>query len=211
MKTRNLSLFMLFAAWALVLSGCNKTENADEENVGMANPASVYCEENGWILKLEEGSWICMFEDGSYCEEWSYKNGECQPGDIMYNTIDDDEFIDDVVQKIDWNGSSKIYSHDELQAAVDTINNYVDSEMEIAIEMQEIFYQWDEESAAQLDYCKSLDSEIDECVVFKTNFYIPDQNVMMAWAFEPDSTITGYEWYLGRTNGGEWKILTMWF
>jgi hypothetical protein len=33
----------------------------------------------------------------------------------------------------------------------------------------------------------------------------------MAWAFEPNKTITGYEWYLGRVKGGEWKILTSGF
>jgi hypothetical protein len=31
-----------------------------------------------------------MFEDGSYCEERAYKNGECQPGEIIYNTVEDE-------------------------------------------------------------------------------------------------------------------------
>ena len=46
--------------------------------------------------------------------------------------------------------------------------------------MQEIFYQGDEESANQLDYCKELNPEVDECVFFKTNFFIPEQDAAMA-------------------------------
>jgi hypothetical protein len=30
-----------------------------------------------------------MFEDGSYCEEWAYYRGECQPGEIIYNTVEE--------------------------------------------------------------------------------------------------------------------------
>lgn len=205
MKTKTLGLVALLAASVLTLAGCGKTEAPVEnpdENAEIANPAAVYCEENGWTLNLEE--WLCMFDDGSYCEEWSYQRWECQPGEIMYNTISDDEFIDDVEQKADWNWTSEIYSDEDLQAAVDKIVNYFD----VKVEMQEIFYQGDEESASQLDYCKELNPEIDECAFFKTNFYIPQQDAVMAWAFEPDTTLTDYEWYLGRTAGGEWNVLT---
>jgi putative hemolysin len=45
------------AIGALTLAGCNKSntpvENPEEE-VEIANPASVYCEENGGTLNLEE-------------------------------------------------------------------------------------------------------------------------------------------------------------
>ena len=207
MKTKTFWLVALLAAGVLTLAGCGNNqptvENPDE-NAEIANPASVYCEENGWTLVLEEGAWLCMFADGSYCEEWAYQRWECQPGDMMYNVVPEEEFIDDVEQKADWNGTSEIYSDEDLQAAVDKIVNYFD----IKVEMQEIFYQWDEESANQLDYCKELNPEVDECVFFKTNFFIPEQDAVMAWAFEPDTTLTDYEWYLGRTAGGEWNVLT---
>ena len=208
MKTRNLGLVALLAAGVLTLTGCGKTETPTDENVEIANPASVYCEENGGTLVLEEGSWICIFEDGSYCEEWSFFRNECQPGEIMYNTIDDEGFIDDVEQKTDWNGTSEVYSQEDLQAAVDTIMNTVDNEWQVKVEMQEIFYQWDEESANQLSYCQELNPEVDECVFFKTNFYIPEQEAEMAGAFEPNTTLTDYQWYLGKSNGWEWNVLT---
>ena len=203
MKIKVFGLVALLATGVLTLSGCGKTEAPVEENAEIANPASVYCEENGWTLVLEEWAWLCMFPDGSYCEEWAFMNWECQPGDIMYNTVDDG-YIDDVEQKTDWNWTSEIYSDEDLQSAVDKIVSYFD----VKVEMQEIFYQGDEESANQLDYCKELNPEVDECVFFKTNFFIPEQDAVMAGAFEPNTTITDYEWYLGRTAGWKWNVLT---
>ena len=66
MKAKTLWLVALLAIGCLTLAGCNKSENTE-----IANPASVYCEENWGTLKLEDGSWLCMFNDWSYCEEWS--------------------------------------------------------------------------------------------------------------------------------------------
>jgi len=50
----------------------------------MPNPASLYCEQNGNILKIrtaEDGSQsgVCVFPDGSTCDEWAYFRGECGP------------------------------------------------------------------------------------------------------------------------------------
>lgn len=98
---KKLWLVALLGIWALTLAGCNKNTPVEnpvenlEENVEMANPASVFCEENNGTLNLEE--WLCMFEDGSYCEEWSYQRWECQPGEIIYNTNSEEEIISDEV------------------------------------------------------------------------------------------------------------------
>ena len=99
MKTKTFGLVALLAIGCLALAGCNKTENPDEKNVGMANPASVYCEEQWGTLQIETAedgsqSWICLFKDGSYCEEWSYYRDECQPGEIIYNTVEAEEDYD---------------------------------------------------------------------------------------------------------------------
>lgn len=116
MKTRTLWLVALLAIGALTLAGCNKSttpvENPEEE-VEIANPAAVYCEENGGTLNLEE--WLCMFADGSYCEEWSYQRWECQPGEIFYNTIDD-ENIDFVLPE--WAKTS--LTNEELEEIEET-------------------------------------------------------------------------------------------
>jgi putative hemolysin len=53
-------------------------------DTGLANPASVKCEQDDGELKIldrEEGQvGYCFFTDGSVCEEWAYFRGECAQG-----------------------------------------------------------------------------------------------------------------------------------
>jgi hypothetical protein len=58
-----------------------KAENTTEEStgtvVGIANPASVYCEEQGGKLTIVEDaegnqSGMCKLADGTEVEEWEY-------------------------------------------------------------------------------------------------------------------------------------------
>ena len=64
----------------------------DAQPAGMANPASVYCEEQGNRLAIRNAadgsqSGVCMFPDGSECDEWAYFRGECKSGDMLANSI----------------------------------------------------------------------------------------------------------------------------
>ena len=93
MKAKELGLVALLAAGVLTLAGCGKTETPVEENAEIANPASVYCEENWWTLMLEEWAWLCMFDDGSYCEEWAFYRDECKKWEIIYNTVDEEDYV----------------------------------------------------------------------------------------------------------------------
>jgi len=57
------------------------TPVSNEEVVGLANPASVYCSENSGQLKIitntDGGQFgLCQFADYA-CEEWAYYNGNC--------------------------------------------------------------------------------------------------------------------------------------
>jgi putative hemolysin len=50
----------------------------------MPNPASVYCEEQGYKLEIRIDSdggqiGVCVFLDGSECDEWAYYRNECAP------------------------------------------------------------------------------------------------------------------------------------
>lgn len=199
MKTKTFGLVTLLAAGVLTLAGCGKTEAPAEENVEIANPASVYCEENGWTLLLEEGAWLCMFPDGSYCEEWAFFNGECNPGDIMYNTVD---------EEIPSVSTSEIYSDEDLTAAKDAIMNVIDNEWEVKVEWVELAYAGDDQAVSSLEYCQTLNPEVTECAVFTSSFHIPEQDVMMAGAFEPNTDIDGWNWYLSRNAAGEWEVLS---
>ncbi len=56
----------------------------DMPQIGMSNPASVYCAQNGNKLEIrtaDDGnqSGVCIFPDGSACDEWAYFRGECAP------------------------------------------------------------------------------------------------------------------------------------
>jgi putative hemolysin len=61
-----------------------ETSETDIPQVTMPNPASLYCEQNGYKLEIQTASdgsqsGICTFPDGSACDEWSYFRGECGP------------------------------------------------------------------------------------------------------------------------------------
>lgn len=52
---------------------------------GLPNPASVFCESQGYTLEIREGEGgqygVCVFPSGE-CDEWKYFRGECLgPGD----------------------------------------------------------------------------------------------------------------------------------
>jgi putative hemolysin len=53
------------------------------EKSQMANPASVFCEQNGGKLEIRSGTdggqvGYCKFSNGTECEEWKYFRGECK-------------------------------------------------------------------------------------------------------------------------------------
>lgn len=173
------------------------TEETAEPVVGMANPASVYCEEQGWIITIvkdEEGneSGICKLADGTEVEEREYYRA---------NHKDEAETTSEDV--------APLYTEEDLKAAEKVITDDGFGKMTVKVENVKITYMWDEKASSELKYCQELDATVEECVVYESEFYIPAQDAQMAWAFEPDTTLTGYQWYLGRTKWGEWKILTM--
>jgi len=56
----------------------------EEEQAGIVNPASKYCQDNGgkWEKYQETAGelGLCRFADGSVCEEWKFYRNECQKG-----------------------------------------------------------------------------------------------------------------------------------
>lgn len=60
----------------------NNNQDNNQSDIGLANPASVYCKENGGILEIREFAdgqkGFCVFEDGSECDEWKFFRNECQ-------------------------------------------------------------------------------------------------------------------------------------
>jgi putative hemolysin len=71
--------------WTFYRGDC-KPGDSLTPGVGLPNPASVYCEENGGTVDIRDdanGGQIgyCIFEDDSECEEWAFYRGECSPGE----------------------------------------------------------------------------------------------------------------------------------
>jgi len=86
----------IFVIIALVIAGTvilllapkkNITPTNNENGDGqIANPASVYCIQQGYNLSIradEEGAQygVCIFNDGSECDEWTFYRGECRKGE----------------------------------------------------------------------------------------------------------------------------------
>jgi putative hemolysin len=68
-------------AAVLIISGCSSN---DDKNQELANPASVYCEQQGGTVDIrtdEAGNQngYCVFPDGTEVEEWAYYRGEAEP------------------------------------------------------------------------------------------------------------------------------------
>lgn len=71
--------------WAFYRGECQPGFSLNHQT-GLANPASVFCLDNGGTLVTredEEGGQVgyCVFEDGSECVDWAFYRGECQPGE----------------------------------------------------------------------------------------------------------------------------------
>ncbi len=71
-------------------AGCTTTAPPDQ-NIGMANPASVYCGEQGGTVEIRKGeggeSGYCHLPDGRVVEEWAFYRAENAPaGDAAHNS-----------------------------------------------------------------------------------------------------------------------------
>lgn len=79
---RNLRVIVALVLSLALIAGCSGGDRDDD--TGLANPASVFCEEQGGTLEIrtdEAGQYgVCVFDDGSECEEWAYYRGECARG-----------------------------------------------------------------------------------------------------------------------------------
>jgi len=195
--------------WVMLMmyrsNNTNTEASAEEPTIWMPNPASVYCEEQGWTINIvKDEDWnesgICKLADGTEVEEWEYYRANHQ--DETATTWDVST----------WD-AAPLYTEEDLKAAEKVINDEGFGKMTVKVENIKLVYMGDEKANEELEYCKTFEERegltIDECIVYESEFFIPEQNVQMAWAFEPNKTLTGYQWYLGRTKGWQWKILTM--
>jgi putative hemolysin len=70
---------LLLTVWMV---GCAPESDQPEDSpVGLANPASVYCQGLGFEEETREGELgqygVCIFPDGSDCDTWDFLSGRC--------------------------------------------------------------------------------------------------------------------------------------
>ena len=80
-----LTLILPVALAALPLVQCTRPAPSQEPVIGLPNPASVYCQEQGGKSEIRTDAagnqyGVCIFADGSECDEWAFFRGECAPG-----------------------------------------------------------------------------------------------------------------------------------
>jgi putative hemolysin len=84
MRLKFLLRSCLIGLSALLLNACiSRLAPTEEQGANLPNPASVYCEQQGYRVEIrtaEDGSQsgVCVFPEGE-CDEWAYFRGECSP------------------------------------------------------------------------------------------------------------------------------------
>ncbi len=84
-------LLLLVIAWRIADKILHNLDAQRQANVGLANPASVYCEQQSGTLEMVTDasgaqSGICHLVDGTTCDEWAYFRGECPTTGIVETT-----------------------------------------------------------------------------------------------------------------------------
>ena len=101
-------------------------------------------------------------------------------------------------------GSSEIYSREDMDEAITLIKDQFYSWE--GCKLYSIYYTDDSFCQREVDYVNTLADDVvyTECIVFRTRFRSPIFGGG-AWNanFEYD-----WSWYLARTDGGEWELLT---
>lgn len=74
-----LGIVILLVALIFIFISCN--EDDEEDGAQIANPAAVYCIEQGYNYEIRENDLgqygVCIFENSSECDAWECFRREC--------------------------------------------------------------------------------------------------------------------------------------
>lgn len=112
--------------------------------------------------------------------------------------------------KIDY-GSSSVYSQEDMDAAISKIEKEFSTWN--GCELHSITYSSDDEcnNSENIAWMNELEEANDaketftQCIMFTSSFHSP---VKGGGAWEADEEYTDWQWWLGRADGGEWKLMT---
>lgn len=104
-------------------------------------------------------------------------------------------------------GKSDIYSRSDMDAAIELIENKFATWEEC--ELHCIRYTSDdcnsESNIAWMNDLGGENAEFTQCIEFISDFHSPKAN---AGAWNPDSEYTDWQWWLARTDNGNWNLMT---
>lgn len=111
--------------------------------------------------------------------------------------------------RIDY-GTSSIYTQKDMNAAIELIKKEFDTWN--GCELHSISYSSDDEcSESNIAWMNELEAANDkkeiftQCIMFKSDFHSPKKG---GGAWNEDDEYTDWQWWLARTNGGQWKLMT---
>jgi hypothetical protein len=139
----------------------------------LANPASVYCQEQGGTIEIRQdadgGTYgVCIFDDGSECEEWAFVYTECRPGVVEQAEQDMRPPRINVVQEA---GLSQVTSLDILALNME----------EPGVPYSNILTIDDQQSLREIVDALDVDIEPDLAVacipIYQLHFHLPDGSV----------------------------------
>ena len=106
-------------------------------------------------------------------------------------------------------GVSNIYSKDDMDAVIELIKGKF-AEM-TGCELHTVTYYGDEcNSKENVEWLNELEygQGVTQAIAFKTDFRSPNAEQSEGTAWEPDQEYTDWEWWFGRTEGGDWTYVT---
>ena len=167
--------------------------------------------EHGFILRYLPGK--ADITGYSY-EPWHirYIDSADTAKEIMDKGITLEEYLGKIpshAASVDY-GTSDLYSQDDMDSAITEFKKEFENWR--GCELHSIRYAGDDcNSAENLEWLNSLNegSNYTECIEFVTDFHSPvEDELLEGTAWEPDEEYTDWQWWLARTEGGAWELVT---
>lgn len=113
--------------------------------------------------------------------------------------------------KIDY-GTSSIYSEEDMNEAIEIIEDEFSAGSWKGFEVQSISYSSDDKCNPQniawmneLAEANHLSNEFTQCIMFESDFHTPKD---AGGEWNPDTDYEDFQWWLARTDDGEWELLS---
>lgn len=107
-------------------------------------------------------------------------------------------------------GSSELYTKEDMDAAIALIEAEFNTWDGCAL--HSITYGSDDACSAEnvawmndLEAANDAQETFTQCILFTSNFHSPKEAV---GAWEPNTEYTDWQWWLARSDGGDWKLMT---